>query len=75
MVYVYAKVIEISKLAKIVRYNFVCMAKREIRFFKHYFNEFYVTQSEKVRSKKTPPNEVLKKRIYPDWETEKQTYN
>lgn len=27
------------------------MAKREIRFFKHYFNEFYVTQSEKVRRK------------------------
>ena len=51
MVYVYAKVIEISKLAKIVRYNFVCMAKREIRFFKHYFNEFYVAQSEKVRRK------------------------
>ena len=27
------------------------MAKREIRFFKHYFNEFYVAQSEKVRRK------------------------
>ena len=27
------------------------MAKREIRFFKHYFNEFYVSQSEKVRRK------------------------
>ena len=27
------------------------MTKREIRFFKHYFNEFYVTQSEKVRRK------------------------
>ena len=29
------------------------MAKREIRFFKHYFNEFYVAQSEKVRRKIT----------------------
>lgn len=27
------------------------MIKREIRFFKHYFNEFYVAQSEKVRRK------------------------
>ena len=27
------------------------MAKREIRFFKHYFNEFYVAQSDKVRKK------------------------
>ena len=27
------------------------MTKREIRFFKHYFNEFYVSQSEKVRRK------------------------
>ena len=27
------------------------MKKREIRFFKHYFNEFYVAQSEKVRRK------------------------
>ena len=27
------------------------MAKREIRFFKHYFNEFYVAQSDKVRRK------------------------
>lgn len=27
------------------------MTKREIRFFKHYFNEFYVVQSEKVRRK------------------------
>lgn len=27
------------------------MAKREIRFYKHYFNEFYVAQSEKVRRK------------------------
>ena len=27
------------------------MAKREIRFFRHYFNEFYVAQSEKVRRK------------------------
>ena len=27
------------------------MAKREIRFFKHYFNELYVAQSEKVRRK------------------------
>ena len=27
------------------------MTKREIRFFKHYFNEFYVAQSEKVRRK------------------------
>lgn len=27
------------------------MAKREIRFFKHYFKEFYVAQSDKVRKK------------------------
>lgn len=27
------------------------MTKREIRFFKHYFNEFYVAQPEKVRRK------------------------
>ena len=27
------------------------MTKREIHFFKHYFNEFYVAQSEKVRRK------------------------
>jgi len=27
------------------------MTKREIRFYKHYFNEFYVAQSEKVRRK------------------------
>lgn len=27
------------------------MSKREIRFFKHYFNEFYVAQSDKVRKK------------------------
>ena len=27
------------------------MAKREIRFYKHYFNEFYVAQSDKVRKK------------------------
>ena len=27
------------------------MANREIRFFKHYFNEFYVAQSDKVRRK------------------------
>ena len=27
------------------------MAKREIRFYKHYFNEFYVAQSDKVRRK------------------------
>ena len=27
------------------------MAKRGIRFFKHYFNEFYVAQSDKVRKK------------------------
>lgn len=27
------------------------MTKREIRFYKHYFNEFYVSQSEKVRRK------------------------
>lgn len=27
------------------------MAKREIKFFKHYFNEFYVAQTDKVRKK------------------------
>ena len=27
------------------------MAKREIRFYKHYFNEFYAAQSDKVRRK------------------------
>ena len=27
------------------------MVKREIRFYKHYFNEFYVAQTEKVRRK------------------------
>lgn len=27
------------------------MAKREIRFYKHYFNEFYIAQSEKIRRK------------------------
>ena len=27
------------------------MAKREIRFYKHYFTEFYVAQTEKVRRK------------------------
>ncbi len=27
------------------------MANREIKFYKHYFNEFYVAQSDKVRKK------------------------
>ena len=27
------------------------MAHREIKFYKHYFNEFYVVQNEKVRRK------------------------
>ena len=27
------------------------MTKREIRFFKHYFNEFYIAQTDKVRKK------------------------
>jgi phage-related protein len=27
------------------------MAKREIRFYKHYFNEFFVVQDDKVRRK------------------------
>lgn len=27
------------------------MAKREIKFYKHYFNEFFVAQDEKVRRK------------------------
>jgi phage-related protein len=27
------------------------MAKREIKFYKHYFNEFYVAQTDKVRKK------------------------
>ena len=27
------------------------MAKREIKFYKHYFNEFYVDQTDKVRKK------------------------
>lgn len=27
------------------------MANREIKFYKHYFNEFYVAQSDKVRLK------------------------
>lgn len=27
------------------------MAKREIRFYKHYFNEFFVAQDDKVRRK------------------------
>lgn len=27
------------------------MAKREIRFYKHYFNEFFVSQDDKVRRK------------------------
>ena len=27
------------------------MAKREIRFYKHHFNEFYVAQTEKVKRK------------------------
>ncbi|MBR5841948.1 MAG: type II toxin-antitoxin system RelE/ParE family toxin [Bacteroidaceae bacterium] len=27
------------------------MAKREIKFYKHYFNEFFVAQSDKVRRK------------------------
>ena len=27
------------------------MAHREIKFYKHYFNEFYVAQNEKVRRK------------------------
>lgn len=29
----------------------VVMAKREIRFYKHYFNEFFAAQDEKVRRK------------------------
>lgn len=29
------------------------MAKREIRFYKHYFNVFYAAQHEKVRRKIT----------------------
>ena len=27
------------------------MTKREIKFYKHYFNEFYVAQTDKVRKK------------------------
>ena len=27
------------------------MSKREIKFYKHYFNEFYVAQTDKVRKK------------------------
>ena len=27
------------------------MANREIKFYKHYFNEFYVAQTDKVRKK------------------------
>ena len=27
------------------------MAKREIKFYKHYFNEFYLAQTDKVRKK------------------------
>ena len=27
------------------------MAKREIRFYKHYFNEFFVAQDDKIRRK------------------------
>ena len=27
------------------------MAKREIKFYKHYFNEFFVAQTDKVRRK------------------------
>lgn len=27
------------------------MAKREVRFYKHYFNEFFVAQDDKVRRK------------------------
>ena len=27
------------------------MAKRDIKFYKHYFNEFYVAQTDKVRKK------------------------
>ena len=27
------------------------MAKREIKFYKHYFNKFYVAQTDKVRKK------------------------
>ena len=27
------------------------MARREIKFYKHYFNEFYVAQTDKVRKK------------------------
>ncbi len=27
------------------------MANREIKFYKHYFNEFYVAQTDKVRRK------------------------
>ena len=27
------------------------MAKREMKFYKHYFNEFYVAQTDKVRKK------------------------
>ncbi len=27
------------------------MAKREIKFYKHYFNEFYAAQTDKVRKK------------------------
>ena len=34
-----------------MHHNFTDMAKREIRFYKHYFTEFYVAQKEKVRRK------------------------
>lgn len=39
------------------------MANREIKFYKHYFNEFYVAQTDKVRKKKTqktPSGEIEK---------------
>ncbi len=34
-----------------MRENLNIMAEREIRFYKHYFQEFYVAQADKVRKK------------------------
>ena len=42
---------QVNSLVNFVVVNNEYMANREIKFYKHYFNEFYVAQTDKVRKK------------------------
>lgn len=42
---------EVNSLVNFAVVKIEYMANREIKFYKHYFNEFYVAQTDKVRKK------------------------